>query len=39
MPLTDATSASNNKQLHKRGKMDLAKQTVRIELSVVDVMS
>lgn len=39
MPLTDATSASKNMQLHKRGTLDLAKQTVRIELSVADVMS
>lgn len=37
MPLTDATSASKNMQLHKRGRLDLAKQAVRIELSMADI--
>lgn len=39
MPLTDSTSASKNMQLHKKEGLDLAKQTMRIEHSVIDVMS
>lgn len=33
------TSTSKNIQLHKRGRLDLAKQTVRIEISVAVFMS